>query len=242
MLAAFPVATASEIAADVYAASEEYTSKMAELAARAKAVVAKQEAEVAKQEAEDAHDDDVARLTAELAALKAAKDFKGMKAAKAALEAAKVAEVDAVVAAVPAQYVDGDTLWSLRAEAAKLDDTADYDSCCGGYCVKGFAIGNPSKYGRLSTLQDGDLGGVYLRESERLIEADDYDLAEVYDTAATAAAEFWGLEPGLGDVEGWWHWFPGRAGNQAKWGPLCVEEEQEEEEEQEQEEDMGLFD
>ena len=244
MLAAFPVATASEIAADVYAASEEYNSKMAELAARAKAVVAKQEAESAASAgtaaAGDAHDDDVARLTAELAALKAAKDFKGMKAAKAALEAAKVAEVDAVVAAVPAQYVDGDTLESLRAEAAKLDDTADYHSCCGGYCVKGFAIGNPSKYGRLSALQGGDLGGVYLRESERLIEADDYDLAEVYDTAATAAAEFWGLEPGLGDVKGWWQWFPGRVGNQAQWGPLCVEEERESEEEEDG--GMGLFD
>eukprot|EP00729_Bicosta_minor_P018877 gene18877-10008_t len=94
MLAAFPVATASEIAADVYAASEEYNSKMAELVARAKAVVAKQEGESAASAgtaaAGDAHDDDVARLTAELAALKAAKDFKGMKAAKAALEAAKV--------------------------------------------------------------------------------------------------------------------------------------------------------
>lgn len=244
MLAAFPVATASEIAADVYAASEEYNSKMAELAARAKAVVAKQEAESAASAgtaaAGDAHDDDVARLTAELAAMKAAKDFKGMKAAKAALEAAKVAEVDAVVAAVPAQYVDGDTLESLRAEADTLDDKHGYGTCSSSYYVKGFAIGNPSKYGRLSALQGGDLGGVYLRESERLIEADDYDLAEVYDTAATAAAEFWGLEPGLGDVGGWWHWFPGRVGNQAKWGPLCVEEQESEEEE----EDMGecLFD
>lgn len=209
LFAAFPVATSSEIAADVRAASEAYNAKRVELVARAKAVEVVESGTAA---AGTAHDDDVARLTTELAAMKAAKDFKGMKAAKVALEAAKVAEVASVV---PAEYVAGDTLESLREEADKL--CGEWDE----YYASGFAIGDPSKYGRLSALQDNaDLSGAYLRESERLIEADDYDLAEVYDTAATAAAENWGLEPGIGDWNGWNHWFPRRLGNDEKWGPL----------------------
>lgn len=212
------------------AASEAYNAKRVDLVARAKAVEVVERGTAA---AGTTHDDDVARLTTELAAMKAAKDFKGMKAAKVALEAAKVAEV---AFTVPAEYVAGDTLRSLNIEADKLSVCTDRSY------ATGFAIGDPSKYGRLGALKninefehylgnhvyrratDGDVSGAYLRESERLIEADDYDLAEVYDTAATAAAENWGLEHGLGGEDGWRHWFPTRFGNDEKWGPLCIED------------------
>jgi len=233
MLALFPVSEADKIATDVYDASEDYTSKATVFAERAKAAVAKEAAEsdasASAAAAGTAHDDEVARLTAELAAMKAARDFKGMKAAKAALETAKVATVGtASVAEVPTGYVAGDSLQSLQDEVARTMDDKDgmyapgSTSPAGNYYVKGFAISDPSKYGRLGALQTGDLSGAYRRKSDQLIEADDYDLAEVYDTAATAAAEFWGLEPGLGDAKGWWHWFPGRVDNEKTWGPLQV--------------------
>ena len=229
LLSLFPVATASEIATDVRAASEAYNSERLKLVARAKAVISKDEAErtaaADTAAAVTAHAEDVARLVAELAAMKAAKDFKGMKAAKDALDAAKGTEVEPVVAEVPINYVTGDNLNLLMEEAAKLDD--GYNSERHVKCATGFSIGNPSKYDRLAILSlyysNPYLTDAYRREGERLIEADDYDLAEVYNNAATDAAEYWGLEPGLGDDAGWNYWFPRRNCNEEQWGPLAEE-------------------
>ena len=94
-----------------------------------------------------AHDREVARLTAELAAMKTARDFKGAKAAKAALLAAQAAGVKDVAPSVPAEWVEGDTLGSLRKEADVLNRT---DGCFSEFrttFVQGFAFDNPSKFG-----------------------------------------------------------------------------------------------
>lgn len=233
----FPVTSASEIAADVKAASEAYHSKMRGLVARAQAVVAKEgldkAADAAAAAAAASADADVERLTAELAAMKAARDFKGAKAAKAALEEAKVVAAKQATAGPPAAEVaPGDSLASwdspLRVEVRLLAD------CCEAY---GYAVGNPSKFERLRHLAswcspENPLIAAYRWKSDQLLEADDFDLAEEYDTASTAASEYWGLDPAP-TRNGWAKLFPALAAwdetrsetSEAPneiWGPLAM--------------------
>jgi hypothetical protein len=234
MLALFPHLGADDIVADIKAASAAYKVKMLELVARANAC----------NNAKDAANKAVLE-TEELATTKAARDFevlltnfphlrvgdtvvvgikaafdRGVKACRAAIETAKatVRSGDAPPPP-PAGRIAGDTFAAVEKDAeAFLKNSMSKSSA--------FAVGDPAKFGRLAALLYGDLAGTYRVKSNALLKADDFDQHKEYDAAATAAAKWWGLEPGL-DQEGWDKWFPSRQYGNEEWGPLMEEEEEE---------------
>jgi len=214
LLEVFPVESVGDIAGDLKAASAAYHSHMGNLVARAKACVAKKDAKLAAaQDAAQAsakHHLEIERLTAELSAMKADRDFKGAKAVKAKLDEVKDAPPpQSSEPKGPSGVADVDTLQLVNADAKRVQfaDIHGADAPTGS----NHAVGDPAKFGRLSALRW--LSDAYRRKSDQLLEADDFDLAEVHDVAATVADELW-------KSVDWAKLFPERF-ERDFWGPLA---------------------